>query len=362
MSQEAKGSFAVAGLTYRTAPLIVREAMAIPKDLLQEVLRLLKGLMGVEEIAVLSTCNRFEVFFSAPPERLEEAARELKAWMARRTGMDDVDQMTYLREGVEAFHHTVRVGAGLDSLVVGEAQIFGQLKDAYRIAAEARQTGEVMRRAFNKIFSHVKRIRHETEIGRGSVSVASVAVELAEKMFGTLEGRRVALLGSGKIAELTARALALKGVTEVTVVNRTFETAQELAQKQGGTAQPWAQLGEVLAETDVAIVSTGAPHYVVEPAHLEARRRRHPGAPIFFIDLSLPRNVDPAVHQGEGVFLYTLEDFEGVAQANAAKRSTQALRAEEMAKRLTRPLLDRERPLRWSLGEALPWGVYAGEG
>jgi glutamyl-tRNA reductase len=270
---------------------------------------------------VVSTCNRVEVYVSG---RGSYAA-------ARRFFLDrapDADGHLYERCGTDAVRHLFRVAASLDSMVLGEQQILGQVKEAYGVASAAQAAGSFMSRLCNRAFATAKRVRTETDIGRGATSMSQVAVELVEKIFGDLKGRSIALVGAGKMGALSAKALASLGADRILVVNRSAERAIALADQVGGEARPWVLLPEVLVEADVAIVSTGAPEYVITKplvaGVMKARRHRS----LCFIDLAVPRNVDPALADVSDVYAYDVDDLQRVVDATKEARAGEALRAE----------------------------------
>jgi glutamyl-tRNA reductase len=308
------------GLSHKSAPIDVRERVALTGDALKAALCELKAMEGVAEALVVSTCNRVEVFVHA--ERGDAARR---FFTERSPAAAD---HLYAKDGVEAVRHLFRVASSLDSMVVGEQQILGQVKEAYGLASAASAAGSYLSRLCNRAFATAKRVRTETEIGRGATSMSQVAVELVEKIFGRLEGRAILLVGAGKMGALSAKALAVLGADRILVTNRSAERGLALAAQVSGSYRGWEELQRLLAEADVVIVSTGAPTYVVTresmQAAMKARRRRS----ICLIDLAVPRNVDPACADLSDVYAYDVDDMERVVASSKQARQDEAIRAE----------------------------------
>ena len=308
------------GLSHHSAPIAVREQVALSGDALKRALQDLHRMEGVQEAMVISTCNRVEVFVvggCCDP--------------ARRFFLDravDADGHLYERHGTEAVRHLFRVASSLDSMVLGEQQILGQVKEAYGLASSAQTAGSFVSRLCNRAFATAKRVRTETDIGRGMSSVSQVAVDLVAKIFGDLKGRAILLAGAGKMGALSAKALASLGADRVLVANRSREKAVALAAQTGGHARDWSELPKLLVEADVVIVSTGASSYVLTAdgvhAAMKARRRRS----LCLIDLSVPRNVDPRCADLGDVFAYDMDDLQKVVHATRTARQEEALRAE----------------------------------
>jgi len=308
------------GLSHQTAPIAVRERFALSGDALKEALVALRRSSGVEEAMVVSTCNRVDVYV-----RGENGESGRRFFLDRAP---DAAEHLYERAAEDAARHLYRVAASLDSMVVGEQQILGQVKEAYGVASAAEAAGAFFSRLCNRAFATAKRVRTETDIGRGATSVSQVAVELVEKIFGDLKGRSVLLVGAGKMGALSARALASLGAGGVVVTNRSAERARDLAARVGGVARPWEELPALLVDAAVAIVSTGAPAYVVTPELLSGvmKARRHRS--LCFIDLAVPRNVDPRCADLADVFAYDMDDLNRVVHSTRNQRAEAALRAE----------------------------------
>ena len=313
-------TFICVGLSHKQAPIAVREQLAVSAEALPARVRKLKALPGVREALLISTCNRLEIFAIADEKSAgEEILSELGPVAAPHA---------VCRFDEEAARHLFRVASSLDSMVVGEAQILGQVKDAAAQAQEAGTLGPELQRALARALSAAKRVRTETEIARGAVSVSSIAVQLAEKLLGDLEGRSVLLLGAGEMAQLAARELKAHGASELLVANRSAARAEELAKEISGVPVSLAELPSLLERADVAICSTGATHFVITrelmQRALKARRYR----PIFLVDLAVPRNVEPAANELEGVYVYDMDDLERAAAQNRDLRQAHVGKAE----------------------------------
>ncbi len=321
--------FSCLGLNYRTCPVAVREQFSVAKAHLPEACRALRALPEIEECVLLSTCNRTEVYYwTYEPE---EAARMILAhFLGARDGVQADSSCFYRHEGGEALFHLARVAAGLDSMVVGETEIFGQLKDAYRVALDAGVTGGCANRTFQRVFSIGKKVRTETAVTSGPTSVGAAAVQMAQGILGSLEGANVLVVGAGEVARSTAQSLRSRGAESIFVANRSYERAVELAEQVGGRVIRFAEWVPYLERIDIVIVSTAAPVYVVSPALLQGVQPARNGRPLFFIDLSVPRNVDPACAQVEGVHVYDMDAMEGMAAEARRARSGEIAGAEEL--------------------------------
>ena len=328
------------GLSHHSAPLEVRERLALSGEALRDALVELRATSGVDEALVVSTCNRVEVLVYGEGEGAARAFFTARA--------PDAAAHLYAREGTQAVRHLFRVAASLDSMVVGEQQILGQVKEAYGLASGAGAAGPYLSRLCNRAFAAAKRVRTETEVGRGITSLSQVAVELVEKIFGTLTGRAILLLGAGKMGALSAKALAALGADRVLVANRSAERGLALAEAVGGVFRDFAELPHLLTEADVVIVSTGAPAFVVTRemvgVAMKARRRRS----LCLIDLSVPRNVDPACGELADVYGYDVDDLERVVSATHEARQGEAGRAEAIVQ-VEVDAFEREREARAAL-------------
>ena len=316
------------GLSHHTAPLATRERLAFTDAEIPEVLTRLRALPGVEEAAILSTCNRTEIFAVAAPE---DEARLLEWWQReRQVPAGSLDAHTYCLRDRSSVLHSLRVASGLDSMVLGEPQILGQMKQAYARAQGSRALGPVLSRLFQHAFSVAKLVRSETEIGAHPVSVAYAAVQMAQHIFADLKNQTALLIGAGETMQLVARHLKAQGVARVVVANRSLERAQALATTLQGYAIGLDDLPTHLPEADLVIASTGARGYILgrEPvARAISRRRRKP---VLMIDLAVPRDLDPAIGTLEDVYLYTLDDLRAVIAGNMKVRENAAKQAEAL--------------------------------
>ena len=310
------------GLSHKSAPIEIRERVALTGDPLKAALQELAGRDGVGEALVVSTCNRVEVLVHAQGDG---AAR---AFFTDRAA--DAGGHLYVKQGREAVRHLFRVAASLDSMVVGEQQILGQVKEAYGVACAAGTAGSYLSRLCNRAFATAKRVRTDTDIGRGMTSLSQVAVELVEKIFGDLAGRAVLLVGAGKMGALSAKALAGLGADRILVANRSSERGLALAAQVNGAFRSWEELPRLLVEADVIIVSTGAERYVVTREMVVAAMRVRRHRSVCLIDLSVPRNVEPACATLSDVFAYDVDDLEKVVATTRDARRDEATRAEAM--------------------------------
>jgi glutamyl-tRNA reductase len=317
----------VVGISWRTAPVAVREKLAFRDDEVAPTLRAITGALPVAEALLISTCNRVEVYGVAKSGH--DATGPVRRFIteARSLTPAAVADVLYDRRGGEAVRHAFRVASALDSLVLGEAQILGQLKAAYGVAREAGTSGPVLGRCLERAFGAAKRVRTETAIARGAANVSTVAVELAGRVFRDLAGKSVLVVGAGKMSTLAARHLFAQGAQRIVVTNRSPEKAEALAAEIDGTARPWEELAALLGEADVVISSTGAREPILTRALfkrvIKARRYR----PIIVIDIAVPRDADPAINDFDGVYLYDIDDLEKVVAANLAERAKAAEQA-----------------------------------
>jgi glutamyl-tRNA reductase len=321
----------VVGLSHHTAPLPVREALAFPREGLADALERARSTAGLEEAVILSTCNRVEIYGRGR----EAGAAERVARFLANHGRLAPEALTHLYrlEGEDAVRHAFRVAASLDSMVLGEPQILGQVKAAYEAAAAAASLGSMLNALRNRSIAAAKRARSETGIGQNAVSISFVAVELARKIFGDLRERGVLLVGAGKMSELAARHLVRGGARASVLGGRRFERAAELAASLGGRAAPFESLREELGKAEIVISGTGAPGIVIERADVEAAQAARRYRPLFLIDIAVPRDVDPESAKVKGVFLYDLDDLRSVADANLRERRKEAAAAEAIVER-----------------------------
>jgi glutamyl-tRNA reductase len=334
----------VVGLSHHTAPLALREALAFPTDGLGDALGRLRAATGLSEAMILSTCNRVEVYGHAADASAPDAvARFLADYHGRPQA--ELEPALYRLSWDAAVRHAFRVVASLDSMVPGEPQILGQVKEAYQAADAAGCLGAGLNALRNRSLAAAKRARSETGIGRNAVSISYVAVELARKIFGELKDRSVLLVGAGKMSELAARHLVRGGARARVLGGRSFERAAELAAALGGQAAPLGALREELGRADIVISGTGAPGLVAKREDVQAASEARGQRPLFLIDIAVPRDIDPAVRDLPGVFLYDLDDLKSVSDANLRERRKQAATAEAIVEREVREFLGWQRTL-----------------
>jgi glutamyl-tRNA reductase len=320
----------VTGVSHKTAPVEVRERLAFAEATLPSALRALLAQTGVSEAMVLSTCNRVEIAVSA--EDAIDPVATVYGFLQESRGVtpEELGPSLYHHEGRDAIHHLFRVASSLDSMVVGEPQILGQLKAAYAHAKANDCLNGLLENVVARAFNVAKRVRSETGIGQMAVSVSYAAVELARKIFGTLSGRTVMIVGSGKMSELAARHLRRSGASHIFVTNRTYERAQELAAIFQGTPVEYQRFLGILPEVDIVITSSGAPHYILTRDEMERVIAARRNKPMFLIDIAVPRNIEPLVNEIDNIFLYDIDDLQEVVDANLRERFKEAERAEEL--------------------------------
>lgn len=318
------------GVSHKTAPVDLRERLDFSSRDLGAAVEALGARASAAESVVLSTCNRSEIYVASgdPARAREEIVDFLSEYhqLPRETFLPHL----FAYDDAEAARHLFRVSAGLDSLVVGEPQILGQVKDAFQAAAQRRCTGPLLGKAFEWAFGVGKRVRTETGLGEGAVSVGFAAVALARKIFGKLEGRRVLVIGAGEISTLTAQHLRSHGVAEIAITSRTMAGAEALAQAVQGRAVPWEEMMPALGRADIVITATGAQRPILTRAHVESVTGRRRSGPLFIIDIAVPRDVDTAVGDIEQVFLYNVDDLQTIVQENLSRRGAEIARAESI--------------------------------
>src|SRR5690348_379317 len=317
--------FLVTGLNHKTAPVELRERLAFNKDALSEATKALLESPGVKEAMILSTCNRVELVVSH-----NGTEPQLPRFLAEQFSLDRsvLEPHLYQYQDEEAIRHMFRVAASLDSMVVGEAQILGQVKQSWTLAREMGAVKGPLDKLLQGAFSAAKRVRSETEIGSSSVSIASVAVDLARRIFGSLDGKKILVIGAGKMSELAARHLMEHGAASMMVANRTYDRAIRLAEQFLGQAIRWEELHGRAHEADIIITSTGASEHVIGQEQAQQILHRRKNRPVFMIDIAVPRDVDPRVNRLEGIFLYDIDDLQSVAASNLVDRGREAQRAE----------------------------------
>jgi glutamyl-tRNA reductase len=322
----------VTGVNHKTAPLEVRERLSFDLNSLPPALAALKKRDGVIEGMILSTCNRVEVMVTTEDDADADALIENYLTSIRDLEPNWIEPHLYRHSGDDAIRHLFRVAASLDSMVVGEPQILGQLKAAYAVAKAEGTVSGALETILTRAFGVAKRVRTETTIGESAVSVSYVAVELARQIFGKLDRSTVMIIGAGKMSELAARHLRRAGATEIFVTNRTHNRAVQVAKLFEGSVVEYGRFKEVLPKADIVITSSGAPHYILTKPDMRAVIESRRNKPMFVIDIAVPRNVDPAVNELDNVFLYDLDDFQEVVDDNLRTRMQEATEAESIVK------------------------------
>lgn len=320
----------VIGLSHHSSPVALRERFAFAEARVPAALQLLRDCGAAEEAVILSTCNRVEIYAASSLE-FRQACAALKEFLV--TCHDYRDSLTdeiYMLNEPQSVQHLFKVACGLDSMVLGETEILGQLKKAYDLALRHAHTGSRLNKVFQKAFNVAKHIRTETNIQRGSISVGSVAVELAEKIFSTLSEREVLVIGAGDTSEKTARALLSRGARSIIVSNRSHEKALALAADLRGRAVLFEDWAKEFPKIDIVISSTSAPHYILDRAKLEPLMKLRRNRPLLLIDIAVPRDVDPAVNFMENVFLYNIDDLQTIADDYLKQRKEEMVRCEEI--------------------------------
>ncbi len=315
------------GVNHRTAPLAVREKIFAGCEEEGNLFSRLLSLKGVREVFYISTCNRIEIIASTEEK---ETIRGLYDFLAQNGSLTPVEaeKCLYIYYDKEAVRHIFRVASSLDSLVMGETQILGQVKDAYRRALEKNATGTILNRLMHRAFRTAKRVRSETAIAVNPVSVSFAAVELAKKIFGTLAGRKILLIGAGEMAELTGTHLISSGAEDIIIANRSPVQAAQLAEKFHGEAVPLDALGEKLIEADIVISSTDAPDYIITADLIRKIHHQRKNRLLFLIDIAVPRDIDPAADSIDNVYLYNIDNLQGIVDENMNIRKREALKAE----------------------------------
>lgn len=314
----------VVGLNYKTAPVEVREKFSITEEALAEAMRALQNEKSILENVIVSTCNRTEVY--AVVDQLHTGRHYIKQFLANWFNMPvaEFENHLYIRENDQSMQHLFKVTSGIDSMVLGETQILGQVKHSFLEAQQIGTTGTLFNRLFKQSVTFAKKAHGETAIGENAVSVSYAAVELAKKIFNTLDKTHVAILGAGKMGELAMENLYGSGVGKVTVVNRTMEKAETLADKFQGTAKSMQELQCTLLEADILITSTGAKDYVIDYDLMRYVEKMRKGKPLFMVDIAVPRDIDPKISELQSVFLYDIDDLQGIVEANLAERERAA--------------------------------------
>jgi glutamyl-tRNA reductase len=318
----------IVGLSHKTAPVEIREKLAFAPTAMERPLRQMLELATITEGLIVSTCNRVEL--CAITKEPDAAIAELRRFLAEyhEISPEEINENLFDYQGEEAIRHLFRVSSSLDSMVLGEPQILGQIKTAYGYAAEFKTAGLILNRFLHKAFSVAKRVRTETAIASNAVSVSFAAVELARKIFDRLDNKGVMIIGAGEMCELAARHFVSNGISKVLVTNRTFERAEKLAAEFDGKAVPFDSFVDHLSEVDIVMTSTGAPNFILGKRQMEEVLKRRKNRPMFLIDIAVPRDIDPKVNDISNTYLYDVDDLQGVVQANLKERQKEAGKAE----------------------------------
>jgi glutamyl-tRNA reductase len=316
----------VFGLNHNTAPIEVREKLFVPEDIIPDLSRELRE-EGIRENVVLSTCNRTEFYFSC--ENLDVALRKFYKILSRRFDMQEewLKNYTYILKNKDTYRHLFLVASGLDSMVVGEPQILGQVKDAYRLATDCNTTGFFLDKVFHRTFNVAKRIRTETKIGYNPVSISAMAIELAKKIFGELKDKKILVIGVGEMCEIALKYFKKEGIGDIYITNRTFRNAQKLADEIAGIPYPFNDLQDLLVRVDMVLSSTGAEKPIIGNELVNAVMKKRKQKPLFFIDIAVPRDVDPSVNDTENVYLYDIDDLKDLSQKHLSDRLSESEKA-----------------------------------
>jgi glutamyl-tRNA reductase len=318
------------GLNYKTAPVAVREKMTFVDSTVPDALQQLKQTKSILECVILATCNRTEIY--AVVDQLHTGRHFIRTFLEKWFGVsrEYINDYVYIHEDDEAIQHLFRVTCGLNSMVIGETQILGQVKDAFSLAMEEHTTGTIFNMLFKQAVTLGKRAHAETSIGENAVSVSYAAIELGKKIFGQFQDKNVLIIGAGKMSELAVKHLHSNGAPCVYVVNRTYSRAQELAEKFHGTAHPIEELESVLEKVDIVISSTGADHLVLTKPQMAAVMKKRKNRPLFMIDIAVPRDLDPEINDIPNIYLYDIDDLEGIVEFNIQERQKEAAKIDEM--------------------------------
>ncbi|HAO22002.1 MAG TPA: glutamyl-tRNA reductase [Desulfobacteraceae bacterium] len=320
----------VMGLNHKTAPIELRECIAFSKEDADKALRTFQEHPVIAEVLLVSTCNRVEILMVTNDKPV--AIQAAKTFIAQFKGLSlsQFEESLYIHAGDDAVRHIFRVASSLDSMVVGEPQILGQIKDAYRTAAFKKTSGVILNRLLHKTFSVAKRVRSETGIGDHAVSISYAAIELGRKIFGTLEGKKTLLIGAGEMAELAVEHLIRHRAGEICVANRTFERGLELARRFGGKAIRFEEIEACLSLVDIIISSTGSPEFVLRSEQVKRAMKTRKQRPLFFIDIAVPRDIEPKINNIPNAYLYDIDDLKGTVDENVEDRNREAIKAQRI--------------------------------
>ena len=318
------------GLNHKTAPVALRECLSISKDETSVALKTFQELSSIREVMLFSTCNRVEVLMIVQDKM--NSVDAVKSFLSelKQLPVSEFERSLYIHEGDDAVRHVFRVAASLDSMVVGEPQILGQIKEAYHMATTTKTSGVLLNKLLHRTFFVAKRVRTETGIGDNAVSISYAAVELGRKIFGNFEEKKVLLIGAGEMAELAVEHLIRNRAGDILVANRTFETGVDLAMKFKGQAIRFDEIEDALKQVDIIISSTGSPGYVVTRNHVKGIARRRHNRPLFFIDIAVPRDIDPEINRLSNSYVYDIDDLQGIVDENVEDRNKEAIKGERI--------------------------------
>jgi glutamyl-tRNA reductase len=319
------------GLNHNTAPVALRECVALVPAEIETTLKAFKESAVIDEVVIFSTCNRMEVLLATPDQ--EKAVKEVKKYIVALKQLEatDFEKALYVYSGDAAVAHVFKVAASLDSMMVGEPQILGQIKNAYHLATEHKASGTILNRLLHRTFFVAKRIRSETGIGDRAVSISYAAIELGRKIFGTFDDKKVLLIGAGEMAELAVEHLIQNRAGDILVANRTFERGFNLAKRFKGSAIHYEELEDTLTTVDIIISSTGSPDFILTPPQVKKALKSRRNRPLFFIDIAVPRDIDPAINRLSNAYVYDIDDLKGVIDDNLEDRRREAVKAERIA-------------------------------
>ncbi len=322
----------VVGLNHKTAPVEIREQLAFSPSKVTEALERFRKRFSSNEVAILSTCNRVELYACSPKTTSEFTEEAILDFLAEFHGLEKARfrKNMYTFQNLEAVKHLFFVASSLDSMVLGESQIVGQVKEAYSTACSQGATGKVFHQLFQQAFNVAKEVHTHSKIAKGKVSISSVAVEFAEKIFQDFSDKTVFIIGAGEMAELVLKSLVEHGVRAVMVSNRSYDHAVDLANEFGGKAVRFDSLADELAKADIVISSTAAPHYVLHPEHIKGAMQRRKGNPMFLIDIAVPRDINPEAGKIENVYLFNIDDLQGVVSQNVEERTREIEKCQGM--------------------------------
>ena len=318
------------GLNHKTAPVALRECLAFSPDETSAILRAFLESSVISEAVLVSTCNRVEILMATDDKT--HAVRTAKMCLSefKKLPASEFEQSLYIHKGEDAVRHVFRVASSLDSMVEGEPQILGQIKEAYKLATLKKTSGVILNKLFHRTFFVAKRVRSETGIGDHAVSISYAAIELGRKIFGAFEGKKVLLIGAGEMAELAVEHLIRNRAGDILVANRTFETGVKLAKRFKGSAIRFEEIADSLGRVDIVISSTGSTDYVVTREQVKAITRRRRNRPIFFIDIAVPRNIDPEINRLTNSYVYDIDDLKGVIDESIENRNKEAIKGERI--------------------------------